>query len=65
VPLYEYRCKACEERFEVYQRIGADGRDLECPVCGKHGELEKEYSTFASAGAGAGCAPSAGGGGYT
>jgi putative FmdB family regulatory protein len=62
LPLYEYRCRACEERFEVYQRIGADSRGLECPACGQVDELEKEYSTFASAGGGA-CGPS--GGGFT
>ena len=61
MPLYEYECQKCHERIEVLQPIGADGRDLECPACGKAGP-EKVLSTFAcgdtaatSTGGGPGC----------
>ena len=51
MPLYEYRCAACEHRFEVLQRVGQGSEGLECPGCGET-EVEKEYSTFASSVAG-------------
>jgi len=39
MPIYEYaprsgRCKRCDGRFEVYQRV-ADARLTSCPDCGK------------------------------
>jgi putative FmdB family regulatory protein len=45
VPLYEYSCRSCDERFEVLQAMGAGARGLSCPECGG-GELEKQHSTF-------------------
>jgi putative FmdB family regulatory protein len=57
VPLYEYRCEGCGERFEVLQRMGSGPEGPACPRCGWTG-LSREVSSFASAGgAGAGCAP--------
>ena len=66
MPIYEYRCSKCETRFEVLQKVGADGSDLNCPECGAK-QPEKLLSMFASAGndtfgQGGGCAP---GGGFT
>jgi putative FmdB family regulatory protein len=50
MPLYEYRCHGCGERFEVLQRLGASGDELLCPRCG--GERpERVLSTFAAGGA--------------
>lgn len=35
VPLYEYRCKACGERFTRLQRSFSDPpSSVECPACG-------------------------------
>jgi len=45
VPLYEYSCRSCDERFEVLQSMGADAGGLSCPECGG-AELEKQHSTF-------------------
>jgi putative FmdB family regulatory protein len=58
VPLYEYRCEQCERRFELLRRVGQSSEGLVCPHCGD-ARVEKEHSTFASAGAsaGGGCAP--------
>jgi putative FmdB family regulatory protein len=50
MPLYEYRCRECQERFEVLQRLGANGDGLLCPRCGA-GEPERVLSTFAAGGA--------------
>jgi len=32
VPNYEYECKACEKRFELWQPVGEAAPD--CPTCG-------------------------------
>ena len=33
MPIYEYQCTQCEERFEVRQSVGEDGSKLHCPKC--------------------------------
>ena len=33
MPLYEYRCDACEHRFEIIQRFSDDPVSV-CPSCG-------------------------------
>lgn len=38
MPLYEYKCKSCDHRFEVTQSISDDPL-TECPKCG--GEIFK------------------------
>jgi putative FmdB family regulatory protein len=60
VPLYEYRCSSCGNRFEVLRRMGQGSEGLACPECGQE-KVDKEFSTFAGATAGGsagGCAPS-------
>jgi len=52
MPLYEYRCRACGERFEILQRMGDGAEGLECPRCGAR-QAEKQLSTFAAATSGA------------
>ena len=43
MPLYEYRCRDCDRRFEVFV---SGGSPIECPDC--HGEdLQKLLSAFA------------------
>lgn len=34
MPIYEYRCEECNERFELFVRSGVKPEDLVCPVCG-------------------------------
>ena len=47
MPLYEYVCRDCQERFERYLRSWNE--DVRCPAC--RGErVEKQLSTFAFAG---------------
>lgn len=50
MPLYEYQCNQCDERFEVRQAMGEDGSKLKCPRC-KAGKPQKLISTFSSPGA--------------
>jgi putative FmdB family regulatory protein len=63
MPLYEYQCVKCGNRFEVRQSIGADGTDLKCPECAAE-RPKKIISIFSSknavgrSSAGGSCAPS-------
>ena len=65
MPIYEYLCNQCNERFEVRQPIGADGSQLSCPKCGAE-KPRKLISTFSSIGSGGtfgigeSCSPSSG-----
>ena len=43
MPIYEYRCRSCHERFETLAALGADR--AECPSCGAGG-AERLLSTF-------------------
>jgi putative FmdB family regulatory protein len=42
MPLYEFTCRACAERFEALVRNGVTP---ECPACGGH-DLERILSLF-------------------
>lgn len=41
MPVYEYRCRACNHEFEITQAMSEDAL-VECPECG--GELRKVFS---------------------
>lgn len=57
MPLYEYRCDGCQERFE--RLVQSWNETVACPRCG--GAVEKQFSTFAFAGGGGGLRASGGG----
>lgn len=46
MPLYEYRCNACDHTFELRQKF-SDPPARECPKCG--GEVKKEITASAFA----------------
>ena len=54
MPLYEFHCEKCERDSEILVR-SADWTGTKCPHCGSS-KLDKQFSTFAAAGAG-GSAP--------
>jgi len=51
MPIYEYRCLTCEERFEVLQRMNEGNENLVCPSCGAP-KPAKQFSAFAMSGSG-------------
>ncbi|MCL4817565.1 MAG: zinc ribbon domain-containing protein [Vicinamibacteria bacterium] len=51
MPLYEFVCDACQEKFE--QIVPSFRSEATCPRCGGH-EVEKLLSTFAMSSAGGG-----------
>ena len=48
MPIFEYICKKCDNRFELLVRASASPQ---CPQCNSK-KLEKQFSTFASSGTG-------------
>ena len=69
MPLYEYRCSQCGEKFEKLVRFGAGDGDIRCPSCGSL-VVERLISLFGRVGSGgdmgfsstsSGCAPTGGG----
>jgi putative FmdB family regulatory protein len=49
MPIYEYECVHCGQKFEVRQAIGEDGSGLNCPKC-HAGEPKRLLSSFFSRG---------------
>jgi len=47
MPMYEYRCDVCGERFEKLVRSASSQESITCPSCGAT-ETRKQFSTFAS-----------------
>jgi putative FmdB family regulatory protein len=68
MPIYEYRCVQCGHTFDAFQRVGADGKNLVCPVCNTP-KPEKLFSAFASSGSSSvtasGSSGCGGGGGFS
>ncbi|MBI2952856.1 MAG: zinc ribbon domain-containing protein [Chloroflexi bacterium] len=66
MPVYEYRCAECHEKFEKLVRSSQSEGEVACPSCGS--ELVKRLvSLFGSLGlstssSGGNCAPRVGGG---
>jgi len=49
MPIYEYECLKCGEKFERLRRLCDSDEDLQCPVCGTP-YPKRAISTFASTG---------------
>ncbi len=56
MPLYEYRCEACDREFEAYKRPSENSEREPCPSCGKD-SLRMGLSLFRARGG----SPAAGG----
>jgi putative FmdB family regulatory protein len=41
MPIYEFRCKKCQDQIEVFQKL-SDKQPTRCRKCG--GRLEKQFS---------------------
>jgi len=47
MPIYEYRCKKCGEKFEKLVRFSTSTSEIECPKCGGR-RVEKLISAFST-----------------
>lgn len=67
MPIYEYQCTECENKFERFVRSMNAQEEIMCPQCGST-KVEKAFSVFGVGGSSNGsgssaasCAPSGGG----
>lgn len=35
MPIYEYKCRKCQEKFEAFRGIFSRDDKIKCPVCGE------------------------------
>jgi putative FmdB family regulatory protein len=47
MPIYEYECRKCNEKFEVIQKAGDTNEGLNCPKC-QADKPERVLSAFCS-----------------
>ena len=55
MPVYEYECTKCGERFELVRRISDSDSEIKCPKCGKESP-KRVLSLFGTSSSGS-CAP--------
>jgi putative FmdB family regulatory protein len=49
MPIYEYKCRKCGEKFERRLGFSHDKRSLKCPKCGEE-DPDRLFSPFATCG---------------
>jgi len=47
MPIYEYRCRDCNQKFSRLQKVGAGTEGVRCPNC-EGTKVERLLSSFAS-----------------
>ena len=47
MPIYEYECQSCGEKFEMFRSISDDDSEIKCPKCGKKNS-RRIFSRFAT-----------------
>ena len=63
MPMYEYECQSCGEKFELRRSFSDSDEEIKCLKCGEQ-KVKRAISVFASSGGlGLGCAPAPSGGG--
>ena len=45
MPIYEYKCKSCEEIFEISRSLHEKEKEPECPRCGIR-KTQRVFSVF-------------------
>jgi putative FmdB family regulatory protein len=57
MPIYEYECRKCGERFELRRGMSDSDREIKCPKCGIE-DPRRIISTFATTSGNKSCATS-------
>ena len=58
MPIYEYKCRKCGEKFELMLSMNADESRVKCPACGAD-HPQKAISLFSGSGSSAKDVPAA------
>lgn len=48
MPIFEYRCENCGEKYDHFHKSSLSNKDVICPKCGSE-KNKKLFSTFSSA----------------
>ena len=57
MPIYEYECRKCGEKFELRRNIADSDSEVGCPKCGAENPL-RVFSVFSTGSSSVACAPS-------
>ena len=57
MPIYEYECRSCGDKFELMRGINASDSEIKCPKCGAVNP-RRVLSTFSTAGSSGSCSTS-------
>lgn len=57
MPIYEYECIKCSEKFELRRSMADSDSEIKCPKCGDE-HTQKVFSVFRIASSRGVCAPS-------
>jgi putative FmdB family regulatory protein len=49
MPIYEYECRTCGEKFEKLRQVNSSDSELTCPECGSENP-SRVFSVFATTG---------------
>ena len=55
MPIYEYECRKCGEKFELRRSIAENDSKVECPKCGTE-DPRRVFSVFAMSPSSTACA---------
>lgn len=64
MPLYEYQCSDCGQKFELLRRMDEPDENLRCPHCDSE-HVERTVSTFSGGAADSGPSTCGGGSRFT
>ena len=57
MPIYEYECSKCGERFEIRRSMADSDSETRCPKCGTENP-QRVFSAFTMGSSSNACAPS-------
>jgi putative FmdB family regulatory protein len=57
MPIYEYECLACGEKFELRRSMNESDSEIKCPKCGV-ANPHRVFSMFSTGSSGGTCSPS-------
>jgi len=56
MPIYEYECMKCGQKFELRRSMADSDKDTQCPGCGA-GDSQRVFSVFTTGSSVSACAP--------
>jgi putative FmdB family regulatory protein len=47
MPVFEYKCNACHQKYEIYHKSSVSSEEIECPSCHSK-DNKKLFSSFSA-----------------